>query len=206
MTAGRDFEVSALLTCRGAWRRIGGREMRQRSEAIHSETMTSIGWSDAAYGDQPTMGERCMGYVIGLMSSTLRGPRQITKWTSKLTRRLDESSLGGEVYAFSEMIDHVSMLREFYGHFIDLTPGVVGMEDGESLFTHHGKVLSPSFLGRSTGLGDAGAGQYISDSRIGKPGRWLVGNQGRYGPSATTFEIRRAQPWNFAPLKGHRVQ
>ena len=31
------------------------------------------------------------------------------------------------------------MLREFYGHFNDLNPGMVGLEDCESLFTHRKK-------------------------------------------------------------------
>ena len=47
-----------------------------------------------------------------------------------------ESSLGGEVYASSEMLDHMSILREFYGHFTGLYPGLAGLEDCESLFTH----------------------------------------------------------------------
>ena len=34
------------------------------------------------------------------------------------------------------MIGHVSMLREFYEHFIDFTPGRVGLGDCESLPTH----------------------------------------------------------------------
>ena len=47
-----------------------------------------------------------------------------------------KSSLGGEVYALSEMLDRMSMLRESYGHFTDLRPGMVGLEDRESLFKH----------------------------------------------------------------------
>ena len=40
------------------------------------------------------------------------------------------------MYAFSGMEDHMSMLREFYAHLTNLSPGMVGPEDCESLFTH----------------------------------------------------------------------
>ena len=39
------------------------------------------------------------------------------------------------MYAFSEMMDHVALLREFYAPFADLVPGVAGSEDFGSLFT-----------------------------------------------------------------------
>ena len=48
------------------------------------------------------------------------------------------------------MLGNVSMLREFYGYFWDLGPGMVGFEDCESLFTHlkKKKVVSEKFLVR----------------------------------------------------------
>ena len=55
---------------------VGGK-MRQREEEIHEGPTTLVGWSDEAYGDQSTMGKCRLGYVIGLMPSTLRGPRHI---------------------------------------------------------------------------------------------------------------------------------
>ena len=57
-------------------------------------------------------------------------------WSSKFTRKFVKRSLGGEVYAYSEMADHVSLLREFYAHFLDLPLGLVGSEDCERPFTH----------------------------------------------------------------------
>ena len=39
--------------------------------------MSTAGWSDAAYGDQSPEGTRHLGYVVGLMSSTLHGPCRI---------------------------------------------------------------------------------------------------------------------------------
>ena len=50
--------------------------------------------------------------------------------------------LGHPVYAFSEMLGHMSMLREFYGHFAGSNPGLIGLEDCESLFTHRKKSKS----------------------------------------------------------------
>ena len=84
------------------------------------------------------------------MFSNLGGPCHLLQWTSKLTRRLVKSSLGGEVYAFSEMLDHMSMLREFYGHFAGSKPGMIGLEDCESLFTHlkKSKSITEKFLVR----------------------------------------------------------
>ena len=42
------------------------------------------------------------------------------------------------------------MLREFYGHFLDFYPGMVGFEDCESLLTHlkHEEVATEKFLVR----------------------------------------------------------
>ena len=48
------------------------------------------------------------------------------------------------------MLDHMSMLREFYGHFTGLYPGLAGLEDCESLFTHlkKSKMITEKFLAR----------------------------------------------------------
>ena len=98
--------------------------------------MTMVGWPDATYGDQSTKGECRLGYVIGLMSSSLKGPCRILQWTSKFTRKMEKTSLGGEVYALSEMVNHMLLLKEFYGPFEGMDPGVEGLEDCESLLTH----------------------------------------------------------------------
>ena len=109
-------------------------KIRRRREKIHEDTMTVVGQTDAAYESQSSLGKCRLGNVIGLTSPNLCGPRHIIHWMSKLTRRLDKSNLGGEVYALSEMVDHMSMLRESSGHFVDLCPGMVGAQDCESLF------------------------------------------------------------------------
>ena len=45
-----------------------------------------------------------------------------------------KSSLGGEVFAFSEMLDHATSLQELFTPFVDAPPGMVALEDCESLF------------------------------------------------------------------------
>ena len=99
--------------------------------------MTLASWPDAAYGDQSSMGKCRFGYAIGLMSSTLRGPCHISQWTSKFNRKVVRSISGEEVYAFSAMVDHMPMLRGFYAHFIDPSPGLAGLGDCEGLNPIH---------------------------------------------------------------------
>ena len=103
---------------------------------MHRGTLSPVGWSDAAYNDLSQSGKCRLGYLTGITSSSLSGPCYVLRWTSKFTRKLVKSSLGGEAYAFSEMIDHMALLREFYAPFSRISPGMVGMEDCESLFTH----------------------------------------------------------------------
>ena len=98
--------------------------------------MALAGWSGAAYGGQSTEGKRRLGYVIGPTSSTLWGPCHILQWTSKFTKEPAERNLGGEVYALSEMVDPMLVGKDVYGPFAGINPGLAGVEDCESLFTH----------------------------------------------------------------------
>ena len=54
------------------------------------------------------------------------------------------------MYAFSEMADHMSMLREVYAHLLDLFPCMAGIEDCGSLFTHlkNKRIAAEAFLVR----------------------------------------------------------
>ena len=54
-----------------------GENVRQRKEEIHGGAMALAGRSDAAYGDQSSLGNCRLGYVIGLLSSTQSGPCRI---------------------------------------------------------------------------------------------------------------------------------
>ena len=109
---------------------------RHCNGGIHGGAMTRASWSDAAYGDQSSLGKCRLGYVFGLMSSNLCAPCHLIQWTSKFARKLVKGSLGGEVYALGKMLDHMSMIREFYGRFTDLHPGMAGVENCDSLPTH----------------------------------------------------------------------
>ena len=125
-------------------------DARYSKGTIHADAMTPVGWSGAAYGDQSRVGKCRLGHIVGPMSPNLSGPCHLAYWASKITRKLVKSSVGGEVYAVSEMLDHMFMLREYYGHFTDLLPGMVGLEKRESLFTHLEKneLITEKFLAR----------------------------------------------------------
>ena len=123
---------------------ITGKVMRDMRDDFVG-TMSWVGWSErwsvggavgacryrrekmhcgAAYGGRPAL------------SSSLAGPCHILQWTSKLTRKLARSSLGGEVYALCEIDDRMTPIRDFFGPLEGLAPGMVGLEDCESLLTH----------------------------------------------------------------------
>ena len=110
--------------------------LRKRGGRVHGGSMTLVGWPDAAYGGQWAEGTCRLGYVIGLMSSTLKGPCRISRRQFKFVRKMVGISLGGEVYALSEMAGHMLLLKDFRGPSAGLNPGVAGLEDCGSLGTH----------------------------------------------------------------------
>ena len=112
------------------------RDLRKRGERVHCGSMTLVGRSDAAYGDLSTDGKCRLGYVVGLTSSTSKGPCRISQRTSKFARNMAKSSLGGEVYALSEMVDRVVLLKDFRGPSAGMDTGAVELGACESLFTH----------------------------------------------------------------------
>ena len=108
------------------------------------------GWSDAAYGDQSPEGRSRLGYVISLITCTLSDPCLIPGWTLTFTRTLVGNSLGAEVYASSEVIDHVALLRENYAPFLNMSPGMIGLGSCESPPTHlrHTETITGKCLAR----------------------------------------------------------
>ena len=60
------------------------------------------------------------------MPSTINGYRRLSKRTSKFARKLVTGTLGSEVYALSEMVDHMVLLRVSYTPFLVLGPGMLG--------------------------------------------------------------------------------
>ena len=117
---------------------------------MHGGAMSLVGRSDAAYGGLCKEGGRRPGYVIGLMSPCLSGPSRVSSWTSKFTRKLVRSCLDGEVYAPSEMVGHMVLLRGFYSPLANLPPGTLGMGDCESLFARlkNRKMIAEKYLVR----------------------------------------------------------
>ena len=70
-------------------------------------------------------------YVFGA-----EGALPLFRWTSKFRRKLAKSNLGGEVYAFSEMVADMSPRRELFAPAADVSPSISGLENRESIFTH----------------------------------------------------------------------
>ena len=176
--------------------------------------MSLVGWSDAAYGDLSQNGKCRLGYLIGLMASSLTGPCHVLQWSSKFTRKLVRgSSGGGEVYAFSGTIDHMALLREFRAPSSRIAPRMVGMEDCESLFTHlkNWKMLAEKYLVRHF----LGIQQFIEEGELGNA-YWLPGVENPsdgltkiksvMGPILSLLETGRFQPGLLRPLKGLAFQ
>ena len=126
------------------------KDLRERGDMVHCGSMSLAGWSEAAFGDQSTEGKCRLGYVVGPMSSTLKGPRHISQWTSKLTKKVAKSSLGGEVYALRETAGHMLLGKVVYEPFGGMNPGLAGLGDRESLYTHlkTGKRVAEKYLVR----------------------------------------------------------
>ena len=101
-------------------------------------------------GSSRRMGKCQLGYVIGLTSSSLTGPRHVLQSTSRFIRKVAMSSAGGSVYALCEMVGLMSLLRDFFAPLEGLEPGTAGLEDCGSLFTllKTGKKITEKYLAR----------------------------------------------------------
>ena len=131
------------------------------------------------------------------------------QWTSKFTRRLVKGSPGGEVYASSEMSGHMALLREFYAPFSRMSPGLVGMEDCKSLFTHlkNRKMIAEKYLVRHflriqqfIEAGDLDNAYWIPGTE--NPADGLTKIRSEMGPILALLETGRFQPGLLRPLKG----
>ena len=132
--------VLQYATSSRPWRNLGfarkaDSDMRNRGEELHCVAMSLVGWSDVGYGVQSTEVRSRLGSMIGLTPSPLTGPCHMLQRTSTFTRKLVKSCLGGEVYALSGTVYHMSPLRDFYVPFEGLAPAMAGLEDCESLLT-----------------------------------------------------------------------
>ena len=120
-----------------------------------------------------------------------------------------KSSLGGEVYACSKMLGRMPMLRKFNGRFLDLPPGIAGLEDCESLFTHleKKKMIAEKFsVRRFVAMQQALAIQVLGNV-YWIPGRenpadGLTKLQRKNPPLLRLLESRTYNPGYLRPLKG----
>ena len=165
--------------------------MRKRGEKIPGGSMAPVVWSDAAYGDHSTVGERRLGHVIRLMPSALRGPCHIIQRAANFARDPFKISLGGEVYEFSRMVDHMLMLRGIYAHPPDLFLGYGWPQSLRMPFfapeeqdDYHREFHGSTVSGYAAGLGDAGAGQCILASGTWDSGGRIDESQERHGASS----------------------
>ena len=113
------------------------------------------------------------------------------------------------MYAFSEMIDHMALLREFYAPFSRMSPGLVAMEDFESLFTHlkNKKMVTEKYLVRHF----LSIQQFIEEGDLDNvywlpgtenPADGLTKSRSEMGPILALLETGRFQPGLLRPLKG----
>ena len=123
---------------------------RNPSPRKHTFNMVMVGSSDATYWHQSTEGKCRLGFAIGLMSSSLKGPRHILQRTPKYPREMVKSSFGGEVYAHSEMVGHTPLSKDRYGPFGGMNPGVGALEDCGGLDAHFRtkKMIAEKYLVR----------------------------------------------------------
>ena len=176
---------------------------------IHEGAMTMVGWSDAAFGTHTQEGRCRLGYIIGLMSSTLQGPVHIIQWTSKFTRKHVKSSLGGEIFALSEMWDHMEMIREFYGPLGHQKLPAYGLIDCESLLSHlrTGRLGTEKFLTRhfrsildAVESGDLGNVAWIPGTE--NPADGLTKISSELGHSLDLLKTGKYRPRTLEQLRG----
>ena len=124
------------------------------------------------------------------MSSSTTGPCRISQRTSKFPRRLGRSSLGGEVYALSDMVDHMTLMRDLFGPLGDSALEVARLKECESLFPrlNDEKMIAAKYAAR----------HFLSSQRA--LGQGVLGNiywlPGLDSPAGRLTEVRSA----MAPL------
>ena len=76
-------------------------------------TLTLAAWSDTAYSGKGRESPCSLGLRTAFLPSSLGGTRRVFHGSSRFTRRTLTGSIGGEVCAFSEMVDHAGTSMEF---------------------------------------------------------------------------------------------
>ena len=171
--------------------------------------MTFVGWPGAAYGIQLAEGKCRLGYGIDLTSSTPQGPYRIFQRTSNFARKIVRSSLGGEVFALSEMEDHILLSKEFYGPSEGVDRGVGGLEACESLVTRlktkkmaADKFLAGHFLGIRQALREGDLENAYCLPGTENPADGLAIVRGDVVPLVRPLEAGRFYPGHLRSLGG----
>ena len=113
------------------------------------------------------------------------------------------------MYASSEMIDHMALLREFFAPFSRMSPSLVETEDCESLSAHLGnrKMITEKYLARHS----LSIHQFFEEGELGdvywipgpeNPTDGLTKIKSEMGPILALLEPDRCQPGLLRPLKG----
>ena len=152
-------------------------------------------------GSAPTrLWGRPHAFDIGRMSST---------GASKFTRKSAQSGHGGEAYASTEMVHHASLIRERYTPLADLSLGVIGLEDCESLPNHVKKkrAIAERYLARrSPGtqqhLGNGESGDAYWPPGLEGPAGGQNGIRSDMGPRLRQLESGTFHPGGLRTLRG----
>ena len=115
----------------------------------------------------------------------------------------------GKVYAFSEMIDHMALLREFYAPFSGAPQGMEGKKECDSLFSHlknrtllTGKYLVRHFLSIQQLIEDGDLDNVYWLPGVENPADGLTKLKSEMGPILPLLETGRFQPGILRLPKG----
>ena len=118
-------------------------------------------------------------------------------------------AVGGEVPAFSEMLDHVALSREFYDPVVAAFPGVTGFEICESLFANrkNKKVIAEKFSvrrvrGTQQLLGNKVLGNAFRPPGLERPAEGLIKVKSDSVPLLRLLESGASIPGTLGPLRG----
>ena len=64
----------------------------------------------------------------------MRGSCHLLRWPSRLARRAVKDGLGGEIYAFSELVDHVKLVLKLVASPVSASRPLLGLELAEVYF------------------------------------------------------------------------
>ena len=145
-----------------------------------------------------------LSYVIGLMPCTLRGPRHVPRWPSKLTGKLAESSLGGDSYAIGEIVDHTSLPRGLCGPLAD--PSREYPHPHEDKADNRGEVFGPSLPENAAVVRTCGIGQRVLASGLREPSGMSGRGERRNGSHPTITETGDLLTGNPSATTWHFIQ